>query len=385
MLTVKTPEEIFEILEHSIAKRVTAETMCNGQSSRSHSIFTLNVHVKERANGSLTGSTRIGRLNLVDLSGSENRKRAGDSTGAAHLRQRESSAINQGLLSLGRVIKARTEGGEHVPFRDSKLTRILEESLGGNCITTLILTISPNHKEVGETLSTLNYAHKAKVIENRVTKNVRIDPKSSDDENSDEDSDNESNEGSNGKNGKGQNKNTNKYGMHDDDLNSNGLKRTTMMPWSGRVPVRRSTSNTNTNRDGNQGRDRDGNQRNGNQRNGNRNVSSYVPRHEPNAGEGKMLHAPSVEWVKTNLLCSTPDNPFGDVSIDKMDPGKYSKRRRSNVAVIIVRIVFISSFLFYCLLFNHSFQTNPNKITNCFQLFSLFTTYYIAPALLFDF
>lgn len=66
-------------------------------------------------------------------------KRVRDSTGASHLRQRESSAINQGLLSLGRVIKARTEGGEHVPFRDSKLTRILEESLGGNCITTLIL------------------------------------------------------------------------------------------------------------------------------------------------------------------------------------------------------------------------------------------------------
>ena len=54
--------------------------------------------------------------------------------------------------------------------------------------------------------------------------------------------------------------------------------------------------------------------------------------------------------------------------------GKYSKRRRSNVAVIIVRIVFISAFLFYCLLLNHSFQTNPNSITNCFQLFSLFTT-----------
>ena len=64
--------------------------------------------------------------------------------------------------------------------------------------------------------------------------------------------------------------------------------------------------------------------------------------------------------------------------------GKYSKRRRSNVAVIIVRIVFISSFLFYCLLSNHSFQTNPNRITNCFKLLSLFTTYnYIAPASLF--
>ena len=66
--------------------------------------------------------------------------------------------------------------------------------------------------------------------------------------------------------------------------------------------------------------------------------------------------------------------------------GKYLKQRRSNVAVIIVRIVFVSSFIFYCLLCNHSFQTDPNKITNCFQLFSLFTTYnYIAPASLFDF
>ena len=64
--------------------------------------------------------------------------------------------------------------------------------------------------------------------------------------------------------------------------------------------------------------------------------------------------------------------------------GKYSKRRRSNVAVIIVRIVFIGSFLFYCLLLNHSFQTNPNKITNCLKLFSIITTYnYIAPASLF--
>ena len=66
--------------------------------------------------------------------------------------------------------------------------------------------------------------------------------------------------------------------------------------------------------------------------------------------------------------------------------GKYSKRRRSNVAVINVKVVFISSFLFYCLLLNHSFQTNPNKMTNCFKLFSLLQLYnYIAPASLFDF
>ena len=98
--------------------------------------------------GRLNGSTRIGRLNLVDLSGSENRKRAGGS--GVGVRARESSAINQGLLALGRVIKARTEKGEHIPFRDSKLTRILEESLGGNCITTLILTVS--HESAGNKL-----------------------------------------------------------------------------------------------------------------------------------------------------------------------------------------------------------------------------------------
>ena len=80
---------------------------------------------------------------------------------------------------------------------------------------------------------------------------------------------------------------------------------------------------------------------------------------------------------------------FTGVMISKIlpqGPGKYSKRRRSNVAVIHVRIVFIGSFLFYCLLLNHSFPTNPNSITNCFKLFSLLQLYnYIAPASLFDF
>ena len=136
--------------------------------------------------GRLNGSTRIGRLNLVDLSGSENRKRAGGS--GVGVRARESSAINQGLLALGRVIKARTEKGDHIPFRDSKLTRILEESLGGNCITTLILTVSPNHLEVGETLSTLNYAHKAKIIENRPTRLIKEEELSSSEDGSDYDS-----------------------------------------------------------------------------------------------------------------------------------------------------------------------------------------------------
>jgi len=78
------------------------------------------------------------------------------------------------------------------------------------------------------------------------------------------------------------------------------------------------------------------------------------------------------------------DPAMNNVNNGDRSSGKYSKRCRSNVAVIIIRILFISSFLFYCLLSNHSFQTNPNRITNCFKLLSLFTTYnYIAPASLF--
>jgi hypothetical protein len=87
---------------------------------------------------------------------------------------------------------------------------------------------------------------------------------------------------------------------------------------------------------------------------------------------------------KNKLERLRPYNYDDDSDLEQDDEGKYSKRRRSNVAVIIVRIVFISSFLFYCLLLNYSFQTNPNRITNCFKLFSLLQLYnYIAPASLF--
>lgn len=271
---VKTPEEIFEVLEHSTAKRVTAETMCNGQSSRSHSIFTLNVKVKERdMHNRLTGSTRIGRLNLVDLSGSENRKRAGGP--GVGVRASESKAINQGLLALGRVIKARTENSEHIPFRDSKLTRILEESLGGNCITTLILTISPNHKEVGETLSTLNYAHKAKIIECKPTKFIKEDSaeeeEQDDSEYSSDDEEGGKRRGSRRKKGASAT-----FGVTDGGVDV--MKRGIVMPWSGRVPMRTSVS--------------------------------HQPRQVPATDQQRMLHAPSVEWVRTNLLSATPDKPF---------------------------------------------------------------------------
>ena len=92
---------------------------------------------------------------------------------------------------------------------------------------------------------------------------------------------------------------------------------------------------------------------------------------------GKDFEAPQM-GIAGNYYAAGTDNPLGT--------GKYSKRRRSNVAVIIVNVIFIGAFLVYCLLLNHSFQTNPNRIANCFKLFSLLQLYnYIAPALLFDF
>ena len=103
---------------------------------------------------------RTGRLNLVDLSGSENLKRSG----STNERAREAKHINQGLLSLGRVIEAKINHRSYVPFRDSKLTQLLEHSLGGNSFTTMILTISPSHFEMAETVSTITYASSAKEI-----------------------------------------------------------------------------------------------------------------------------------------------------------------------------------------------------------------------------
>ncbi len=324
---VKNPEQIFEVLEHSIAKRVTAETLCNGQSSRSHAIFALNVSVKERDpnTGALTGITRVGRLNLVDLSGSENRKRAGGP--GVGIRASESRAINQGLLALGRVIKARTERSEHVPFRDSKLTRILEESLGGNCITTLILTVSPNHKEVAETLSTLNYAHKAKSVETKPRRLIHVEakPEKEDGEGSSDDSDasSDSDDGSaGGARRRRRGKKHNDGGSFGRRPNGGASWRNgrVVMPWVGRVPVRKPQSQVqNSGRptsaeSGAEGQRVDG--------------VGAVPRQEPAPGQARMLHAPSVDWVRTSLMGTLPDDPFSvDAASSDMQEFGFSSAR----------------------------------------------------------
>lgn len=171
----QTKEAVFRYLVIGGASRATGSTLMNEQSSRSHAIFTLIMHQKDLA----TGQCRKAKFHLVDLAGSERAKR----TGAVAGRFKESVSINQGLLALGNVISALGDekrknatttattgngnGGVHVPYRDSKLTRLLQDSLGGNSKTLMIACVSPATINFEETLNTLKYANRAKNIRNR--------------------------------------------------------------------------------------------------------------------------------------------------------------------------------------------------------------------------
>ena len=166
---VKTPEEIFDVLNRGTAKRRTAETKLNKQSSRSHSVFSVTIHMKESTPEG-EELIKVGKLNLVDLAGSENVGRSGAKEGRA----REAGEINKSLLTLGRVISALVEKQPHVPYRDSKLTRMLRDSLGGRTKTCIIATVAPSVNCLEETLSTLDYAHRAKNIKNRPEVNQRF-------------------------------------------------------------------------------------------------------------------------------------------------------------------------------------------------------------------
>lgn len=166
---VTTADEIYKILEKGSAKRRTAETLLNKQSSRSHSIFSITIHIKE-CTPEGEEMIKCGKLNLVDLAGSENISRSGAREGRA----REAGEINKSLLTLGRVINALVEHSGHVPYRDSKLTRLLRDSLGGKTKTCIIATVSPSIHCLEETLSTLDYAHRAKNIKNKPEINQKM-------------------------------------------------------------------------------------------------------------------------------------------------------------------------------------------------------------------
>lgn len=149
--------------------RATAATKMNDVSSRSHAVFIIIVEQMQKKNKNV----KVGKLNLVDLAGSERVS----VTGATGQRLEESKKINQSLSCLGNVISALTDqrGRSHIPYRDSKLTRLLEDSLGGNCKTTMIAMISPAFDAYSESLSTLKFATRAKKIKNRAKINEDLD------------------------------------------------------------------------------------------------------------------------------------------------------------------------------------------------------------------
>ncbi|XP_033206918.2 kinesin-like protein Klp61F [Bombus vancouverensis nearcticus] len=170
-VTIHNASEVYKIIKKGSDRRQTAATLMNTQSSRSHTIFSITIHMKE-STGNTDGEEilKMGKLNLVDLAGSENIGRSG----SVDRRAREAGNINQSLLTLGRVITALVEKAPHIPYRESKLTRLLQESLGGRTKTSIIATVSPASINLEETLSTLDYAHRAKNITNRPEINQKL-------------------------------------------------------------------------------------------------------------------------------------------------------------------------------------------------------------------
>jgi len=172
---VRSPNEIYSLMQKGALSRATATTKMNDLSSRSHAVFIIIVEQMTMYGGGedCPKNIKVGKLNLVDLAGSE-RVRV---TGATGKRLEESKKINQSLSCLGNVIAALTDpkNRSHIPYRDSKLTRILEDSLGGNCKTTMMAMISPSSDAFGESLSTLKFATRAKKIKNEARINEDVD------------------------------------------------------------------------------------------------------------------------------------------------------------------------------------------------------------------
>ncbi|KAJ6344737.1 hypothetical protein OIU76_006291 [Salix suchowensis] len=187
-VSVCTFKEMAICLEQGSLCRATGSTNMNNQSSRSHAIFTITLEQMRKLNPVFPGDSNpndsmneeylCAKLHLVDLAGSERAKR----TGSDGMRFKEGVHINKGLLALGNVISAlgdekKRKEGVHVPYRDSKLTRLLQDSLGGNSRTVMIACISPADINAEETLNTLKYANRARNIQNKPV--VNRDPMSS--------------------------------------------------------------------------------------------------------------------------------------------------------------------------------------------------------------
>ncbi|KAK7067055.1 Chromosome-associated kinesin kif4a [Halocaridina rubra] len=161
-IPVTTLRETMRCLEQGALNRATGATAMNARSSRSHAIFSLHIEQRNKIEGD---SIVCSKFHMVDLAGSERAKK----TRATGERFKEGVNINKGLLALGNVISALCEKGQggHVPYRDSKLTRLLQDSLGGNSHTVMIACVSPADSNLEETVSTLRYADRARKIKNK--------------------------------------------------------------------------------------------------------------------------------------------------------------------------------------------------------------------------
>ncbi|XP_062889589.1 kinesin-like protein KIF17 [Mobula hypostoma] len=171
MHTVHSVIECEKIMDIGWGNRAVGYTLMNKDSSRSHSIFTIHLEMcSVDDNGK--DHIRVGKLNLVDLAGSERQAK----TGATGDRLKEATKINLSLSALGNVISALVDGrSKHIPYRDSKLTRMLQDSLGGNTKTLMVACLSPADNNYDESLSTLRYANRAKNIKNKPR--INEDPK----------------------------------------------------------------------------------------------------------------------------------------------------------------------------------------------------------------
>ncbi|XP_030590418.1 kinesin-like protein KIF3B isoform X2 [Archocentrus centrarchus] len=167
----KSVKEIEHVMNVGNKNRSVGATNMNEHSSRSHAIFVITVECSELG---VDGENhiRVGKLNLVDLAGSERQTK----TGAQGERLKEATKINLSLSALGNVISALVDGrSSHIPYRDSKLTRLLQDSLGGNARTVMVANIGPASYNVEETLTTLRYSNRAKNIKNKPR--INEDPK----------------------------------------------------------------------------------------------------------------------------------------------------------------------------------------------------------------
>ncbi|XP_076170175.1 kinesin-like protein KIF18A [Ptiloglossa arizonensis] len=164
IITIHSAEELLTLLAKGNKNRTQHPTDANKESSRSHAVFQVYINITNR----LDGQVRQVKLSMIDLAGSER----ASATGCKGVRFKEGANINKSLLALGNCINNLADGAKHITYRDSKLTRLLKDSLGGNCQTVMIANIAPSSFSYEDTYNTLRYANRAKKIKTRIKKNI---------------------------------------------------------------------------------------------------------------------------------------------------------------------------------------------------------------------